>query len=94
MSTNKHKNWQDCQKQGIIKIPVLPFDNNSIDLGSVPEILTLADVAQLLKVSLTSVRRLQQGRHIPFIKVGGSVRFQKRDLLSYLEKQRVESIEQ
>ncbi len=93
MSCARNKNWQDCQKQGNIKIPVLPFDNNSIDSGLMPEMLTLVDVAKLLKVSLTSARRLQQGRHIPFFKVGGSVRFQKHDLLTYLERQRVESVE-
>jgi excisionase family DNA binding protein len=54
------------------------------------ELLTIAEVAALLKISMTSVRRLQQQRHIPFIKVGGSVRFTKKDLLSYLEKGRVE----
>jgi len=46
----------------------------------------------LLKVSPTSVRRLQQGRHLPFIKVGGSVRFAKDDIVAYLKKGRVEAI--
>ena len=57
------------------------------------ELLTIAEVAEILKISATGVRRLQQGRHISFLKVGGSIRFAKEDILSYLEKRRVESVE-
>ena len=73
--------------------PVLLFDNGSNDSHSSQGLLTSADVAGLLKVSLTSVRRLQQRRLLPFIKVGGSVRFTLADITSYLQKQRVESID-
>jgi len=62
------------------------------DSGSHIELLTIPDVAEFLKISASGVRRLQQNRIIPFIKVGGSVRFSKADIFSYLEKQRVESI--
>ena len=60
---------------------------------SAVELLTTPEVAELLKISVAGVRRLQQGRHIPFHKVGGSIRFAKGDLVSYLEKHRVESID-
>ena len=56
------------------------------------ELLTINEVAEFLKVSPTSVRRLQQGRQLPFIKVGGSVRFDKSDIINFLKKQRVEAI--
>jgi excisionase family DNA binding protein len=56
------------------------------------ELMTIQEVAELLRVSASSVRRLQQGRHLPFIKVGGSVRFAKDDILDFLKKQRVEAI--
>ena len=56
------------------------------------ELLTITDVAKLLKISQTSVRRLQQGRHLPFTKVGGSIRFAKDDILDYLKKGRVEAL--
>jgi excisionase family DNA binding protein len=65
----------------------------STDSGSSIELLTIAEVAKLLKVSVSGVRRLQQGRHLPFIRVGGSVRFSKTDIISYLEKRRVEPID-
>jgi excisionase family DNA binding protein len=56
------------------------------------ELLTIYEVARLLKISVSSVRRLQQQRRIPFVKVGGSIRFIKSDLLSYVDRERVESI--
>ena len=56
------------------------------------ELLTIKEVADLLKVSIQTVRRLQQGRQLPFIKVGGAVRFSKSDLVEYLKKARVESL--
>ena len=55
-------------------------------------LLTAAEVAELLNISLASVRRLQSDRHIPFFKVGGSVRFSRADIIAYLEQQRVEAI--
>jgi excisionase family DNA binding protein len=70
---------------------VLLFDNNLGDSSFT--LLTISEVAEILKVSATTVRRLQQQRHIPFLKVGGSVRFLKQDVVSYLEQQRVEVIE-
>jgi excisionase family DNA binding protein len=65
----------------------------SADSTRTVELLTIREVAEFLKISVVGVRRLQYGRHIPFHKVGGSVRFTKSDLVSYLEKNRVESIE-
>ncbi len=56
------------------------------------EILTIKEVAEFLRISPTSVRRLQQGRHIPFIKVGGGIRFIKNDIIKYLEENRIESM--
>jgi excisionase family DNA binding protein len=65
----------------------MPFDSSSEI-----ELLTIAEVAQLLKISMSGVRRLQRARCLPFIKVGASVRFSRRDIASYLEKRRVEPI--
>jgi excisionase family DNA binding protein len=65
----------------------------SIDYDPLAELLTIAEVAELLKISISSVRRLQQQRLLPFFKVGGSVRLNKHDVTAYLAKQRVEPIE-
>jgi len=56
------------------------------------EILTIKEVAELLKISQSSVRRLQSDRYIPFMKIGGSVRFSKSDIIDYLKKRRVDAI--
>jgi excisionase family DNA binding protein len=65
----------------------------SIDADPSLGLLTIVDVAELLKVSAFTVRRLQQQRKIPFIKVGGRIRFTRGDIASYLEKRRVRSID-
>ena len=74
--------------------PVLFSDNNSSGSDPKIELLTINEVAGFLKISVSGVRRLQQARFLPFMKVGGSVRFLVGDLVSYLEKQRVEPVEQ
>lgn len=56
------------------------------------ELLTIAEAAGWLKISITGMRRLQQQRLVPFFKVGGSIRFSKDDITSYLESRRVEAI--
>lgn len=66
----------------------------SIDPAPVAELLTIPEVAELLKVSVSMVRRLQQRRQLPFIKVGRSVRFVSSDIDAYLESRRVRSIGQ
>lgn len=62
------------------------------DLYSETELLTIAEVARILKISVRSVRRLQYQRKIVFIKVGGAVRFTRADVASYLKERRVEVI--
>jgi excisionase family DNA binding protein len=66
----------------------------SIEPDLALELLTIPEVAKLLKISASGVRRLQQARQLTFIKVGGSVRFSKRDIASYLKVRRVGSIDQ
>lgn len=65
------------------------FDKQST--GSI-ELLTVAEAAELLGVSASGLRRLQQERRIPFFKVGRCVRFAKSDLAAYLAQRRVESV--
>ncbi|WP_172788220.1 MULTISPECIES: helix-turn-helix domain-containing protein [Bradyrhizobium] len=50
-------------------------------------------MAKLLRISTSSVRRLQQRRRIPFLKVGGSIRFTNYGVISYWARQRTETIE-
>ena len=66
----------------------------SVDSTPAPELLTIPEVATLLKISVPTVRRLQEQRRIPFTKIGGSIRFEMSDIVSYVERGRVESIGQ
>ena len=64
----------------------------SIETDPALELLTIPEVARLLKLSVPSVRRLQQQRRIQFFKVGGRIRFERSDIVAYLQKRRVHSI--
>lgn len=56
------------------------------------ELLTPEDVARMLKISKAGVYRLINRRFIRFYKVMGSIRFEKGDILSFLENNRVEVV--
>jgi excisionase family DNA binding protein len=50
------------------------------------ELLTIKEAAEFMTVSVSMVRHLQYRRHIPFVKVGGAIRFNKPDIVEYLRK--------
>jgi excisionase family DNA binding protein len=73
--------------------PVLVFEKTSSNSDPVVQLLTIRQTAELLRISASGVRRLQEKRLIAFIKVGGNVRFAMSDIVSYLEKRRVRPID-
>lgn len=73
--------------------PALLFDNTSSDPQPAIELFTFDETKALLKLSTASLRRLQYSRQLSFLKVGGSVRFSKEDILSYLKSTRVEALD-
>jgi excisionase family DNA binding protein len=102
MPQHEYPRWRGGKRKGsaharlalpVGKADAAPlFDKQPNEPGSAIELLTIAEAAGFLRISKSSVRRLQQGRHIPFFKVGGSIRFARDDLASYLVRQRVGSI--
>jgi excisionase family DNA binding protein len=56
------------------------------------ELFTIKEAAEFLKVSVSMVRRLQYGRHVPFIKVGSAIRFNKHDIVEYLRKSTIDAM--
>jgi len=62
-----------------------------VEISTALELLTIPEVARLLRISVPSVRRLQQQRLIPFFKVGARIRFERSDIVTYLQKRRVHS---
>lgn len=73
--------------------PALHFDNSSSGSDLAPELLTTPETAIFLRISISGVRRLQQARQLPFIKVGSGIRFARGDLIAYLAKRRVELLD-
>ena len=62
------------------------------DRARYPSLLTLDEVAALLRVSKTSIYRLVERRQLPFCRVGRSLRFTPEDIDEYLRARRVDSI--
>jgi len=56
-------------------------------------LLTPEEVMGILRVSKTTLYRLVERRTLPFLKVGGVLRFSEDDLASYLHGKRVDSVE-
>ena len=54
-----------------------------------PRLLTVDEVAALLRVSKTSVYRLVEHRVLPFYRLPGSLRFAEEDVQAYLAARRV-----
>ncbi len=68
--------------------------NKQMSTGSNPtiELLTPSEVAGVLKISKIGVYRLIEKRQIPFYKVRRSLRFDKNDVLFYLQQNRIEPV--
>ncbi len=56
------------------------------------EFLNTNDLAELLKISKTSVYRLISRRLIPFYKIGHNIRFEKSDVLKFIQQNCINSI--
>jgi excisionase family DNA binding protein len=55
------------------------------------DLLTVKELADLLRVSETSIYRLVERRAIPFHRLPRGLRFRREDVAGYLDKCRVES---
>jgi excisionase family DNA binding protein len=56
------------------------------------ELLTPDELARMLKISKVGVYRLVEKRQIHFYKVMGNLRFDRNDVLSFLQQNRIESV--
>ena len=56
------------------------------------ELVTTNELSRMFRISPAGVYRLVAQRKIPFHKVGGSIRFDKMDILAYLKQNRIEQI--
>jgi excisionase family DNA binding protein len=74
------------------RVSLFHITNKPSGPRSTDELLTIPEVAQLLKISVAGVRRLQEQRLVPFMKIGASIRFMREDIAAYLKRQRVDRI--
>lgn len=63
------------------------------NLASESSFLNPLELAELLRLSRASVYRLVEGRKISFHRLPRGLRFSRRDIDGYLQKCRVESLE-
>lgn len=68
--------------------------NSDSDWGKiiVKNFLSPIEVANFFNISRPTVYRLIEKRQIPFYKIGGNIRFKKKDIINYLEKFHFESM--
>ncbi len=59
---------------------------------SLPNLITPGELRTILQISKTGVYRLVEKRALPFYKVGGALRFDRQDVLDYLQNNRVEPL--
>jgi excisionase family DNA binding protein len=57
-----------------------------------PQLLTIKNVAAMMQLSDRTVLRLKKSRVIPFIKIGGAVRFRRADVMQALARRTVEAV--
>jgi len=80
-------------RRGSASQPVLVDNKIAKPIGERDgELLTLPDVARWLCLSRSSIYYLVERRRIPFIRVGGVLRFTRDDIRAFLARGRVEPI--
>lgn len=62
-------------------------------LNTIVKLYTINQVAEILAVSKITIYRLVETRKIPFYKIKGCIRFAEKDIFSYLDQSRIESVE-
>ena len=61
------------------------------DSHPIPNLITPDELSDFLRISKVGVYRLVEKRLIPFYRVKGSLRFDRKDVRAYLTQNRVES---
>jgi len=63
--------------------------NMPADPNPIPKLITPDELARLLRISKAGVYRLVEKRAMPFYKVRGSLRFDKKDVSEFLRETRI-----
>ncbi len=57
------------------------------------KLLSIKDLSKLFNISQTTAYRIVESRKIPFYKINGLLRFSEKDIIKYLEENRIEQIQ-
>lgn len=71
----------------------MTIDLTRLNNVSASDLLTVKELDSLLRISATSVYRLVERRLLPFYRLPRGLRFNRKDVESYLNNCRVESVE-
>lgn len=56
-------------------------------------LLDIKEASKMLRLSSHSLYKMTSGKKIPFIKLGGKVLFDEKDLVDYVNSHRVEKLD-
>lgn len=57
------------------------------------KLLSIKDLGRIFNISQATAYRIVEGRKIPFYKINGVLRFSEKDILNYLEENRINQIQ-
>ena len=64
----------------------------SVSFDPIIKMLDKKDLMRLFKVSKSTIERIVRSRQIPFYKIGGTIRFNQDEIVSFMQRNRVETI--
>lgn len=62
---------------------------NTIEMSATIELLTISEVAELMKLSESYIYKRVRARELPHLKIGNLLRFKAEEVLGWLEGKRV-----
>ncbi len=65
----------------------------SVSFDPIIKMLDKKDLMRLFKVSKSTIERMVRSRQIPFYKIGGTIRFNQDEIVSFMQRNRVETID-
>ena len=65
----------------------------SVSFDPIIKMLDKKDLMRLFKVSKSTIERMVRSRQIPFYKIGGTIRFNQDEVVSFMQRNRVETID-
>ena len=65
----------------------------SVSFDPIIKMLDKKDLMRLFKVSKSTIERMVRSRQIPFYKIGGTIRFKQDEVVSFMQRNRVETID-